>query len=306
MNPFEKARSFIYRNARPLDLARWQYHFENGTKEAVLTALAAYQNEDGGFGHALEADSFNPNSCPLQTWQATEILREIEFTDKQHPILQGILRCLESGKDFDTEHKQGLNVVESNNDFPCAVWWKYGEAGSEFRYNPSACLSGFAIRYAEPDSKLYVLSAEIAKQAFDWFMKEAPFEEKHITSCFIRLYEYCLDAHSELFDPEKLRNKLTEQVNMNICRDTEKWGVKYVPLPSDFIRSKYSPFYEGNEKMVAEECRFIRNCQLPDGSYSIPWQWYNDYKEYEVAANWWKSDFIIRNMLFLKAFNELI
>lgn len=39
---FEKARAFIYRNARPLDLARWQYHFEGGSKEAVLTALAAY------------------------------------------------------------------------------------------------------------------------------------------------------------------------------------------------------------------------------------------------------------------------
>lgn len=59
MNPtFEKARSFIYHNARPLDIARWQYHFEGGSNEAVLTALAAYQNEDGGFGHALEADAW--------------------------------------------------------------------------------------------------------------------------------------------------------------------------------------------------------------------------------------------------------
>jgi len=46
---YKKARSFIYRNARPLDIARWQYHFENGSKEAVLTALAAYQNEDGSW-----------------------------------------------------------------------------------------------------------------------------------------------------------------------------------------------------------------------------------------------------------------
>lgn len=61
----KKARTFIYRNARPLDLARWQYHFEGGSKEAVLTTLAAYQNEDGGFGHALEPDSWNPNSSPI-------------------------------------------------------------------------------------------------------------------------------------------------------------------------------------------------------------------------------------------------
>ena len=48
---YNKARSFVYKNARPLDLARWKYLFEGGSKEDVLTALAAYQNEDGGFGH---------------------------------------------------------------------------------------------------------------------------------------------------------------------------------------------------------------------------------------------------------------
>lgn len=37
---FEKAKTFIYRNARPLDLARFQYHFENGSKENVLHVLA--------------------------------------------------------------------------------------------------------------------------------------------------------------------------------------------------------------------------------------------------------------------------
>lgn len=46
----------VYRNARPLDFARWQYHFENGGKEAVLRALSYYQNKDGGFGYALELD----------------------------------------------------------------------------------------------------------------------------------------------------------------------------------------------------------------------------------------------------------
>lgn len=53
---FEKARAFVYRNARPLDLARFQYHFEDGSKAAVMRALSYYQNEDGGFGHAVEAD----------------------------------------------------------------------------------------------------------------------------------------------------------------------------------------------------------------------------------------------------------
>lgn len=52
----QKAKNFIYRNARPLDFARWQYHFENGRAEDAINVLSHYQNEDGGFGHALEPD----------------------------------------------------------------------------------------------------------------------------------------------------------------------------------------------------------------------------------------------------------
>lgn len=58
-----------------------------------MSALAEYQNEDGGFGHALEADSFNPNSAPIQTWTATEILHEIAL-EEDHPIVRGILAYL--------------------------------------------------------------------------------------------------------------------------------------------------------------------------------------------------------------------
>ena len=149
MTVFEKARKYIYRQARPLDSARWQYHFEKGTKENVLVALSMYQNNDGGFGHGLESDCFNPNSSPIQTWAATEILRENNFTDNTHPIIKGILKYLSSGLDFDTEHQQWLNTVPSNNDYPHAIWWTYKAGEVEFKYNPTACLAGFFIKYGD-------------------------------------------------------------------------------------------------------------------------------------------------------------
>ena len=64
---YEEIRIFIYRNARPFELSLWKYFFENGSKEDVIEALTFYQNEDGGFGNALEADSLNPNSSPYTT-----------------------------------------------------------------------------------------------------------------------------------------------------------------------------------------------------------------------------------------------
>lgn len=304
MNTFERARQFIYRNARPVDLARWQYHFENGSKEAVLNALAAYQNPDGGFGHAIEPDSFNPNSCPIQTLTAAVILRELGTVAPKHQIIQGILKYLASGADFDTEHRQWLNTVPSNNDYPSAVWWKYGEDSSDFKYNPTAALAGFAIRYADKNSALYKLACEIAVDAYDWFITGVANGEQHIVGCFVDLYKYCTEAGAELFDTENLMNIITAQVNAAICRDPEKWGVEYVPTPSWFIGSKTSPFYRGNDELVAAECKYLTEKQLPDGSYQVPWQWWTEYKEWEIAHNWWKSDIIIKNLRFLKSFTE--
>lgn len=305
MTAFEKAREFIYRNARLLDLARWQYHFENGSKENVLNALSYYQNDDGGFGHALEADSFNPNSSPIQTWAATEILREIDFTDNAHPIIKGILKYLCSSSDFDKEHNQWLNVVPSNNDYPHAIWWEYGEKGSDFKYNPTACLAGFIIKFADKNSELYKKGCEIAKQAFEYFMSHVPFQEMHITNCFIKLYEYCFDAGTNPFDMNLFKEKLVEQVTANICTDTEKWGKEYVTLPSSFISGKDSIFYAENIKTALAECDFIIDSQISDGSFPVPFEWYTDYKESEIAIHWWKSAIIINNMLYLRNMGKI-
>lgn len=304
MNIFENASRFIYRNARPIDLARFKYHFENETKEEVMNTLTVYHNDDGGFGSALEADSFNPDSSPIQTWAATEIIKEIDFTDSSHPVIQNILRYLDSEKDFDVEQNQWLNVVESNNHYPCAVWWKYGENGSDFKYNPTAALAGFAIKYADSNSRLYHKCCEIAKQAYNWLVSNESVEEMHILNCFIRLYEYCIEADVQLFDMDAFKTILSQQISSLICKNAERWASDYCPRPSDFIKSKSSPFYADNVEHIKKECDFIKQNQLPDGSFKVLWQWYNDYTEFVLAENWWKSELIIKYLLFLKTFYE--
>lgn len=54
LTDYNRIRSWFYRNARPLDLARWRFHFEEGPLSAVLEALSAYQNEDGGLDMRLK------------------------------------------------------------------------------------------------------------------------------------------------------------------------------------------------------------------------------------------------------------
>lgn len=297
----KKAEKFLYRNARPIELARWRYHFEGGTCEEVLTALTAFQNADGGFGHALEADSFNPNSSPVQVWTACEILREIGFEDRSHPIIKGILHYLDSGADFSAKKKQWLNAVSSNDAYPHAAWWDYNE-NQELKYNPTANLAGFILRFADAESRLYRKAEEIAKQAYEWFRQSVPTGDGAVAACFIRLYEYMEETGAELVDMREFADKLKEEVSADICREPERWGTEYVCHPSTLIDGKTSMFYEENEELVRKECELIAEEQLEDGSYHVPWLWYNDYPEYLLAANWWKSVMLIEKMRFLREF----
>ena len=304
MTDFEKARAFIYRNARPLDLARWKYHFENGCREAVMEALICYQNEDGGFGHGIEPDFLNPNSTPIATWAAAEMITEIGWEDKYHPVIKGILQYLESGADFSAEHKQWLNTVPTNNEYPHAIWWECNGVG-ELRYNPTAALAAFILRYAQQGSTVYKLGCETAVQAVEWLLSQELFVEQHITSCFISLYNAMKHISAQLVDMSAFESRLKALVNCCICQEKDKWGVEYVTMPSDMFLSRDSIFYSDNAELAEYESQHIRRSQQPDGSYPVPWQWWTDYKEYEVSANFWRSAIIIKNMRYLKGFGAI-
>ena len=297
---FEKARAFIYRNARPLDIARWQYHFEGGSKEAVLSALSFYQNGDGGFGHALEPDSWNPNSSPIQTWVATEILREIDFIDNKHPIIKGVLRYLESGKDFNRDF--WCNTVKSNNDYPHAPWW-HTESDSTCHnsYNPTACLAGFIIRFADKNRELYFLGRHIAKGAFEAYVRYGLLDDMHTVLCYIRLMQYCEEAGAlDVIDLSVLKEKLILQVRSSITQNTTEWKTSYICKPSQFFTGQDSIFYADNKYISKYECEYIVKSQLEDGSWNIPWGWNGYPDEWAISKNWWKANGAILNILYLK------
>ncbi|MEV7402538.1 hypothetical protein AB0N93_19395 [Streptomyces sp. NPDC091267] len=76
-NTLNRAEQFIWLTARVLEQRRFAHHFLKGSADAVETALAAYLNEDGGYGHALEPDLRGPVSQPLHTAHALSVLDSI-------------------------------------------------------------------------------------------------------------------------------------------------------------------------------------------------------------------------------------
>ncbi|MEU5716032.1 hypothetical protein AB0G71_09620 [Streptomyces sp. NPDC020403] len=76
-DPLARAEQFVWLTARVLEQRRFAHLFLGGGADAVETALAAYLNEDGGYGHALEPDLRGPVSQPLHTAHALSVLDSI-------------------------------------------------------------------------------------------------------------------------------------------------------------------------------------------------------------------------------------
>lgn len=303
MNTCERARAFMYRCARPLELALWQHRFEGGPLENVLHALSFYQNADGGFGHALEADNWNPGSSPLTTQTAAAILFDLDVP-AGHPIIQGVLRYLDSGKDFDEAHRQWTCTVPGNNDHPRAVWWTHEEGKAEFRYNPTAALAAFILRYADSSSDVYRKGLTIAQEAVDWFLAQEPLAEKHVVFLFQQLLTHA-QGHP-LTGLDALAARLAVCVPLCVCTDLDKYGVEYVDRPTDLIDGPQHPWYPLMADAARAECDFLIGSQLPDGSWPVPWKWWNEYTdEFAVAAMWWKGHIVLKHITFLKNFGRL-
>lgn len=299
----EKARLFIYRNARPLDLYRWQYHFEGGAPEQVIKALSAYQNPDGGFGHALEADAWNPHSSPVQTGTAVNILQETGFADSQHPLARGILRYLDSGADF--EDGRWLNTVSTNNGYPHAPWWHTDSSStSRSEFNPTAILTGFLLAFAPHDSALFEKGKAIAKELAASFLN-APEIYMHPLMCVDELCGWIRKARlGEALPLNEMQAEVSRQAARLIEGDKDSWG-GYACMPSRFIRSPEHPLYGKLRELVTRELAWLCDTRNDQGVWNLTWKWDGYEKEFAISENWWKADILIHNMRFLKAFGWL-
>ncbi|MBR6571409.1 MAG: hypothetical protein IKK75_13245 [Clostridia bacterium] len=304
MNPIlAKARTFMYRNARPLDLARFQYHFDNGSKEAVMQVLSFYQNEDGGFGHAIEADNWNPNSIPLHANGANSILDEIGFDDPDHPMVQKLVNWYASGACFNG--KSWDIVVPSNNDYPHAPWWHTDSVSTcHTDYNGTAQIAGFLIRYAPRGSKGWQLGVRVANEAVASLDPDT-LMDSHTCACYLRMADLIEKASAQDAIPfADLKDKLHQSVHRLIVTDKSKWG-QYVCKPSQFFRTRESEYYAENADIAEYECAFIARTQLSDGSWDIPWRWQDYPDEWAISKNWWKGEVILQNLLYLKGFGKI-
>ena len=115
---FNAAAAFMAAHARVLDRRRFQRLFEDGLAAAVRDAVAAYRNDDGGFGYALEPDCRAPGSQPAAVEMALRVLDETDAWDEV--LVLGACDWLAAV----APAEGGAAFVEPTLDgWPHAPWW---------------------------------------------------------------------------------------------------------------------------------------------------------------------------------------
>jgi len=112
------AETFVWSAARLVDRHRYAMLFLGGRPEPVAAALSGYQNEDGGFGHALEPDVRCPQSEPAATMSGLELLHEAGKLDSD--MGSAARAWVASIADPDGGVPQALPGFER---YPHAPWW---------------------------------------------------------------------------------------------------------------------------------------------------------------------------------------
>ena len=97
MASWDAAREFTYGNARLLERRMFSAWFEEGPASGVVRAVRAYQNDDGGLGHALEPDLRCPGSQPLFVGFGLTAVADVDGRDDD--LLTGCCEFLETVAD---------------------------------------------------------------------------------------------------------------------------------------------------------------------------------------------------------------
>lgn len=292
---YQKSAQYIKQYARPLEKALYAYQFEGGSKETVLKELAAYQNEDGGFGKALECDVRVNDSSILATTVAFQKFREIA-APADHPLVKSGAEYLI--KTYDSVHKIWQFIPPNIGDAPHAPWWEYHGKPEGYLANPRAEIVGILYDYPNlfPESLCQDLTQAVFAHLKTYVNDEM---EMHELLCYIRLLE------SKGLPPEAygdLQAKLTPFVEKAVSRNPADWG-GYGLTPLAVVTSKQSPFFSLFEAVIPQNLAYLVEQQHADGYWSPTWSWeFVSVEAWAQAEQELRGIFTLNNLLLFREF----
>jgi hypothetical protein len=296
---FEAARKFLETAARPLELARFRHHFAGAPASAVVDALEAYRNPDGGFGRALEPDLWAPESSALCTSVAFRVLGSIRAGPEEPMIAGGVDHLLRT---LDRERLHWRIIPASAAMSPHAPWWDQPREGAgfdEFSLNPTAEILGVLFEFPGrvPEEVLTRLSERVIRE-----LTGTETIRMHELLCCLRLRRAGPLPENLR---ERLRRELARHVESTVVRGPSEWG-GYGLRPLHAVDHPDSPFLAGLEGEVAANLDFLIATQQEDGSWVPNWDWAGAYPEaWPRAEIEWSGVLTARNLILLDRFGRI-
>ncbi len=172
---FEKALDFIMTNARLLERRLCEVRFGGLSPDYVGRVVKAYQNPDGGLGHALEPDERCPDSQPLFTSFGLGAMEEAGCHDMA--FAASLCDYLQSAAD-----DNGLLPFFTKNVFNYPVAGHWINCTITIGFNPTAEICGL-LHYQGVEHEWLSLAT---KTCCDMFINNPP-AEAHELLCAVRL-----------------------------------------------------------------------------------------------------------------------
>lgn len=294
VEPFEKAKNFILEQARPLEAALFTYHFEDGRAADVLTELARYQNEDGGFGRALEPDFRYAGSSVLATSVALQTLGQLGVSADE-PLVQGAMRYLLDN--LDASRPSWYLIPTFPDDVPSAPWWHgyMDRVPDGFLANPSAEITGYLWKYAPlapEDVRLRLTEASLA------YLEQAEEIDMHTLPCYLHLFQ---TEELPRQVRERMEGKLRGLLATAVVTDPAAWD-EYVFMPIHAAHSPDSPFADMFAGSIQANLDYLMQNQADDGSWPPPWSWGDFFADtWMQARREWAGILTLHNLRALHA-----
>jgi len=302
---FDRARDFIKAQARPLDRALFKHRFEGASADLVTVDLARFQNDDGGFGHALEPDLRTPTSSALATEIGLRTLQDLGCAS-DHPMVVGAVRFfLET---IDSQAKVWRVIPLDANAHPHAPWW-HDKDGSlartfdDFLIIPRASVVGLLHHYA-------------ALVPADWLAELT----EHTVAMLETIEDDAFAGGGDslryalrLVETEVLPQSYKDRLVSRLCRlsrkfvscDPQEWGgyvatpLKVAPAPDSLVADELRA---GLEKHLDYQI----DHQMPEGAWEPMWTWGDFYTDvWEQVKREWHGALTLETLTALQAFGRI-